>query len=145
MTQTDEYNDDLHEGLSVQQRRPESRVASDQWYDRLEWKVINYQQYGKDNLSEGLLIINNMINLSEGLSVINNTTNLSEGLPVIDNTIWSQPKWRVVFKINVLKNCVIASLCGLWSMGLLACVALDLCGCWPVWPMTYDLNSWKLV
>ena len=64
VAQTEKYNDDLSEGLSVINNTTKTTWVKGcqlstiwvQW--RPEWKVISYQWYDDDNLSEGLPIIN---------------------------------------------------------------------------------------
>ena len=121
-----------------------------QWW--LEWRIISYYQYDKDNLSEELSVIDSKTTIMTYIIIfsINNCWLIWSIIYVVIlliNAWW--PMWLLVYlAYNLWGHCpmwpityVIASLCSLWSIGSLAYAAYNLYNCWPMWLMTYGFVS----
>ena len=108
VAQTDKYNDNLSEGLSVINNTTKTTGVKGcqlltiwvQW--RSEWKVISYQRYNDDNLSEGLPVINDTS--AKMIFVVNNLC----GCPFNQRLI----------------TCMAYDLCGRWLVWHMTCMVV---------------------
>ena len=126
VAQTDKYNDNLSEGLSVINDMStmttwvkDYQLSTIRWRQS-KWRVISYQQCDEDDLSEGL--------------------------SVIDDTVQQRPVWLfsqlMPWWLVWSLACVPYDLCGCWSVWPMIYEVAGLYSLWPIgslaaWPMTY--------